>query len=129
MRTVYLRLRWLADAGCIFLGHGLDNDFRMCNLTLPPAQVRAQQTAPPLVLYVVRRELDDKVLPVSTRRHVRLGRAENKKNNLITEDFFGLMPPGAEHPTLPLPTSMLSRSNSHRLIFALSGLAYARPSP
>ncbi|CAM9792386.1 unnamed protein product, partial [Ectocarpus fasciculatus] len=39
MRTVYLRLRWLADAGCIFLGHGLDNDFRMCNLTLPPSQV------------------------------------------------------------------------------------------
>jgi len=39
MRTVYLRLRWLADAGCVFLGHGLDNDFRMCNLTLPPAQV------------------------------------------------------------------------------------------
>ena len=39
MRTVYLRLRWLADAGCVFLGHGLDNDFRMCNLTLPPSQV------------------------------------------------------------------------------------------
>lgn len=40
MRTVYLRLRYLADAGCVFLGHGLDNDFRMCNLTLPPAQVK-----------------------------------------------------------------------------------------
>lgn len=45
LRTVYLRLRFLADAGCVFLGHGLANDFRMCNLTLPPSQ--AGFPAPP----------------------------------------------------------------------------------
>lgn len=44
LRTVYLRLRWLADAGCIFLGHGLNKDFRMFNLTLPPEQVGFDRT-------------------------------------------------------------------------------------
>ncbi|CAM9854387.1 unnamed protein product [Choristocarpus tenellus] len=39
LRTVYLKLRWLADSGCIFLGHGLSKDFRMFNLTVPQDQV------------------------------------------------------------------------------------------
>jgi PAB-dependent poly(A)-specific ribonuclease subunit 2 len=39
LRTAYLKLQFLLDAGCIFIGHGLKQDFRMLNLTVPPEQV------------------------------------------------------------------------------------------
>ncbi|KDD73995.1 hypothetical protein H632_c1669p0, partial [Helicosporidium sp. ATCC 50920] len=38
-RAAYLKLRFLADAGCVFVGHGLKADFRMLNLLLPRNQV------------------------------------------------------------------------------------------
>jgi len=39
MRTAYLKLRVLVDRGCIFVGHGLDKDFRMLNMFVPPSQI------------------------------------------------------------------------------------------
>ncbi len=39
-RTVCLKLRYLIDAGCIFVGHDLANDFGVLNVTVPPDQVR-----------------------------------------------------------------------------------------
>lgn len=38
-RTAYLKLRFLLDAGCIFLGHGLSTDFLTANLYVPPHQI------------------------------------------------------------------------------------------
>jgi hypothetical protein len=40
LKTAYLKLHHLLDAGCVFVGHGLRQDFRMLNLTVPPEQVR-----------------------------------------------------------------------------------------
>jgi hypothetical protein len=39
LRTTYLKLRWLIDAGCIFVGHGVTKDFHVLNVTVPPGQV------------------------------------------------------------------------------------------
>lgn len=38
-KTAYLKLHHLLDMGCVFVGHGLKQDFRMLNLTVPPEQV------------------------------------------------------------------------------------------
>lgn len=38
-RTAYLKLRYLMDKGCIFVGHGLQKDFETANLFVPPQQI------------------------------------------------------------------------------------------
>ena len=38
-RTAYLKLRYLVERGCIFVGHGLSTDFCTVNLFVPPYQI------------------------------------------------------------------------------------------
>jgi hypothetical protein len=38
-RSAVLKLRYYIDAGCIFVGHGLNKDFETANLFVPPEQV------------------------------------------------------------------------------------------
>jgi PAB-dependent poly(A)-specific ribonuclease subunit 2 len=38
-RSAYLKLRYLMDQGCIFVGHGLRQDFATVNLVVPPHQI------------------------------------------------------------------------------------------
>jgi PAB-dependent poly(A)-specific ribonuclease subunit 2 len=38
-RSAYLKLRYLMEQGCIFVGHGLRQDFATVNLVVPPNQV------------------------------------------------------------------------------------------
>lgn len=38
-RTAYLKLRYLMEQGCIFVGHGLRQDFATVNLVVPPCQI------------------------------------------------------------------------------------------
>lgn len=38
-RAAYLKLRYYVDAGCIFVGHGLQKDFTTANIFVPPNQV------------------------------------------------------------------------------------------
>ncbi|EPX74544.1 ubiquitin carboxy terminal hydrolase [Schizosaccharomyces octosporus yFS286] len=39
LKVAYKKLRLLVNAGCKFVGHGLQKDFRIINLLLPPEQV------------------------------------------------------------------------------------------
>ena len=41
LKHAYLKLRYLADMGCKFVGHGLNKDFRMANIVIPADNVRA----------------------------------------------------------------------------------------
>ena len=38
-RSAYLKLRYLMERGCIFVGHGLRQDFATVNLAVPPHQI------------------------------------------------------------------------------------------
>ncbi|KAH9253296.1 hypothetical protein BASA81_008647 [Batrachochytrium salamandrivorans] len=39
-RIVYAKLVRLMEMGCVFVGHGLDSDFKVINMLLPPQQIR-----------------------------------------------------------------------------------------
>lgn len=50
-KAAYMKLRGLVDLGCVLVGHGLKQDFRMVNIYVPPSQVRPQYTSPALLLF------------------------------------------------------------------------------
>ncbi|GBE59135.1 exonuclease family protein [Babesia ovata] len=38
-KAIYMKIRYLIDAGCKILGHGLEQDFKMLNIVVPHGQV------------------------------------------------------------------------------------------
>ncbi len=45
LKIVYMKLRYLVDQGCVFVGHGLETDFGIVNIYVPPSQVRKKRDA------------------------------------------------------------------------------------
>ncbi|GAA6000190.1 hypothetical protein JCM10207_007897 [Rhodosporidiobolus poonsookiae] len=39
LKVAYKKLRALVDLGCVFIGHGLNKDFRIINIYIPPHQI------------------------------------------------------------------------------------------
>lgn len=39
LRKAYMKLRFMVDRGCVFVGHGLKKDFRMLNIVVPKDQI------------------------------------------------------------------------------------------
>lgn len=39
MKSIYLKIRYLVDAGAIIIGHGLHMDFKMLNIAVPDSQI------------------------------------------------------------------------------------------
>ncbi|GAA5974216.1 hypothetical protein JCM11641_003332 [Rhodosporidiobolus odoratus] len=39
LKVAYKKLRMLVDLGCVFIGHGLNKDFRIINIYIPPNQI------------------------------------------------------------------------------------------
>ncbi|ANZ73301.1 BA75_01395T0 [Komagataella pastoris] len=72
LQAVYRKLWLLLNLGCIFVGHGLINDFRTINLSVPKQQVR--DTAELYFLKMEKRKLSLKFLTYAVlRREVQKG--------------------------------------------------------
>lgn len=72
LQTVYRKLWLLLNMGCVFVGHGLQNDFRCINLVVPRAQIR--DTADLFYLSDFKRKLSLKFLAyVLLREKVQTG--------------------------------------------------------